>query len=108
MVAIRQLVRGEVWWFEPPNEKRRPYVILTRTETLPFLSEVVAAPLTRRARSIPTEVALDLSDGVPTECVVALDGLAPVGRAFLTQRITQLPPSRMAEICRALQIATGC
>ena len=100
--------RGEVWWFEPPEAKRRPVVILTRDEVIPHLNQITAAPTTRRIRSIPTEVELDQSDGMPASCAVTLDNVLPVRPAFLTSRLTTLGPDRMSEICRALARSLAC
>jgi len=37
--------RGEVWWGEEPERKRRPYLVLTRNSAIGTLHEVlVAAP----------------------------------------------------------------
>jgi mRNA-degrading endonuclease toxin of MazEF toxin-antitoxin module len=54
--------RGEVWWHEPPGEKRRPVLILTRTEA----------------------------------------------KSLLTERVTELGPDLMDQVCRALAYATSC
>lgn len=108
MTGSAEHARGEVWWFEPPDEPRRPFVILTRTTVLPYLSHVVAAPLTRTERDIPTEVALHPDDGVPVECVVQLDNLTRLSPAFLSERLTTLSPTRMLQICRAARIAIDC
>lgn len=100
--------RGDVWWFEPPHLKRRPVVVLTRNEAIPHLNQLIAAPVTRVIRSIPTEVELDADDGMPTACVVSLDNLVSVRPAFLTERITTIGPRRMAQVCRALRHAAAC
>ncbi len=100
--------RGEIWWREAPNVARRPFLILTRDRAVPVLNTVLAIPATRTVRGIATEVALNSSDGMPDECVLTLDNLTAVDKATLTERITRLSEHRMAEVCRALQIATGC
>ncbi len=100
--------RGEVWWFEPPHLKRRPVLILTRDEVIPHLNQLIAAPLTRRIRGIPTEVELDPDDGVPVACAVTLDNLVSVRPAFLTAPICRLGPDRMARVCAALRRAVAC
>lgn len=108
MVSVQSIRRGDVWWYEPPNLKRRPVVILTRDDVLTRLNQVIAAPATRNIRSIPTEVPLDESDGMPAECVVTLDNVLAVRPAFLTGRITTLGFDAMRRLCRALQIAVDC
>jgi mRNA interferase MazF len=102
------VTRGEVWWYEPPDDKRRPYLILSRDAVLPLVSRVLAVPATTQVRSIPTEVVLDQSDGMPQPCVLTLDNLEPITKAYCTDRITLLGPERLGEICRALQIAVDC
>ena len=99
---------GDVWWFEPPNSTRRPYVILTRTAAIPYLNRLTAAPLTRTIRDIPTEVPLEASDGVPVECVIQLDNITRLPSAYLTEHITKLGTDRMAQVCRAARIAIDC
>lgn len=100
--------RGEVWWGEEPDRKRRPYLILTRNSAIGVLNEVLVAALTTTIRSIPTQVELDESDGMPVVCAVNLDNLMMMPLRQLTERICDLGPERMAEICAALDAATEC
>lgn len=102
------VTRGEVWWYEPPESKARPYLILTRTEVIPHLSDLLAMPATRTVRGIPTEVPLDHDDGMPVECVLTADNMSLVQSAFLTQPIATLSADRMTDVCEAIRIATGC
>jgi mRNA-degrading endonuclease toxin of MazEF toxin-antitoxin module len=108
MVTSRRVARGEIWWFEPPQAKARPVVILTRDEVIPHLNHLIAAPTTRRIRSIPSEVELDDTDGMPVTCAVSLDNVFPVRPAFLTTRLTILGPERMSQICQALANSIAC
>jgi mRNA interferase MazF len=102
------VARGEVWWHEHPNRGRRPYLVLTRTEAVAVLNQVVAVPATRTIREIPTEVRLDPGDGMPVECVLSLDNVSTVRKALFTERITVLEAAKMAEVCEALRAATAC
>jgi len=102
------VARGEVWWYEDPRTGRRPFLVMTRDEAIPVLNQVLAVPATRTVRGIPTEVELDASDGMPARCVLALDNMALVRTALLTERITRLAPERMRAICDALVVATAC
>lgn len=102
------LSRGDVWWCEHPDAGRRPYLILTRTEACAVLNQVLAVPATRTVRGIPTEVALDTSDGMPVSCVLTLDNIALVRPALCTSRITQLSAQRMREVCESLGHAVAC
>lgn len=100
--------RGEVWWYEHPRFGRRPFLILTRDEAIPVLTQVLAAPATRTVRGIPTEVALGEDDGLPAACALTLDNVAPIRPSLCTERIATLPAHRMREVCDALAAATAC
>lgn len=97
-----------MWWYEHPDAGRRPFLLLTRTEAMAVLDQVVAVPATRTARGIPTEVALDRSDGMPEPCVLALDNVTVIRPALCTGLVTRLSPARMGEVCQALRLATLC
>lgn len=102
------VARGEVWWHEHPDEGSRPWLVLTRTEFVPVLNEVLAVPTTRTVRNIPTEVPLDEDDGMPSACALSLDNMSLIRPSLCTTRITTLGPARMEQVCEALRIATGC
>jgi mRNA interferase MazF len=99
---------GEIWWYEPPGLKRRPYLILTRTEALGHLNRLLAVPATRTVRDIPTEVYVDRSDGMPGPSVLSLDNLALAYRAYFTTKIATLERAKMLEVCEALRFAVAC
>ena len=102
------VARSEVWWAESPGQKRRPYLVVTRQSAIQYLHSVIAVPATRTVRGIPTEVRLDEDDGMPVPCVLSLDNLVLMPKAFLVRRQCRLGLAKMAEVCRALQVATGC
>lgn len=100
--------RGEVWWGEIESVGRRPFLVMTRTAAIPVLHSVLAAPVTRTIRDIPTELRLSTSDGMPTECVASFDNLRVVTKAYLVERQCTLDPIRLTEACAALQAAVDC
>lgn len=100
--------RGEVWWLEVPDSKRRPAVVLTRQVVLDRLIQVTVAAVTTQRRDLPTEVALAVEHGMPRPCVVSLDNLHTIFRGYLTERITTLDEATMALVCRALRVAVAC
>ena len=105
MVAPR---RGDIWWGELPDQKARPFLVLTRDEAIDVLSRIIAAPVTRTIRGIPSEVPLGPEDGLPVECVASFDNVMPVPKAMLVRRLGALAPSRRQEPCEALRAATDC
>lgn len=100
--------RGDVWWYTPENEKARPYIVLSRDDSIPHLNKLIAVPTTRRGRGIPSEILLDQSNGMPAECVANTDNTDSIYKAYCTTRITQLSAPMMNAICIALSRSTGC
>lgn len=100
--------RGEVWWGEIDDIGRRPFLVMTRTPAIRVLNSVVAAPVTRTVRNIPTELSLGPDDGMPTDCAASFDNLRVVPKAYLVERLCALDPTRLMEACRALRAAVDC
>ena len=100
-------LQGEIWWAEA-EDKRRPVLIVTRSEAVPVLTWLVVAPVTRTVRGIPTEVALGPDEGLPTACAASFDNVQPIRRSFLTQRVGRLGAARRPELCRALSALADC
>ncbi|MEO5679845.1 MAG: type II toxin-antitoxin system PemK/MazF family toxin [Acidimicrobiales bacterium] len=100
--------RGEMWWGEHPEAGRRPYLILSRDASIPVRQRVVVAPATRTMRNIPSEVAVDEDDGLPSPCAISLDNITTVPRYQLTERICVLSPERLHDVCAALMTAVDC
>lgn len=99
--------QGEVWWAQA-QDKRRPVLIVTRSEAIPVLHRIIVAPVTRTVRAIPTELPLGPDDGLPIECAASFDNLQPIHRHLLTERAATLDPARRHELCRAMGALTDC
>lgn len=102
------VARGEIWWYEHPEAGRRPFLILTRDEAIPVLNQILAVPATTTTRSIPTEVGLGKTDGMPRACVLSADNVTVIRKSLCTKRITRLSAERIAEVCEALRTSTNC
>jgi len=99
--------QGEIWWAEA-EDKRRPVLVVTRSDAIPVLTWLVVAPVTRTVRGIPTEVALGPDHGLPVECAATFDNLQPIRRSYLSQRLGRLGVEDTVEICRALSALADC
>ena len=99
--------QGEVWWAEA-EDKRRPVLVVTRSEAIPVLTWLVVAPVTRSVRPIPTHLELGEAEGLDVPCAAAFDGLQPIRRAFLTERTGALDPARRTAFCQALRAVADC
>lgn len=100
--------RGEIWWGEIEDLGRRPFLVMTRSVAIPVLRNVLAAPVTRTVRDIPSELRLGPEDGMPVECAASFDNLRVVPKAHLVERQCVLDPARLVEACQAIRAAVDC
>ena len=82
--------------------------MLTRDEAIDRLNDVFVVLATTNIRGIPTEVELGVADGMPRACVLNADHVASLPKGYLGDLIATLGSERLAEVCRALDRATGC
>jgi mRNA interferase MazF len=100
--------QGEVWWAEG-LDKRRPVLVLSRSESISVLEAILVVPITRTIRGIPSELRLGPAEGLPAECVAAFDTIQPVPwRGLLIRRTGTLAPERMWEFCEAFRATADC
>ena len=99
--------QGEIWWAEA-EDKRRPVLVVTRSEAVAVLTWILVAPVTRTVRHIPTEIALWEREGLAVECAASFDNLQPIRRSFLTERVGGLGVEHRRAICRALAAMADC
>jgi mRNA interferase MazF len=103
------LSRGEVRLcrFAPPD-KERPVLVLTRDSAVGHLATVTVAPITSTIRGVPSEVVLDIDDGMKGRCAVNLHNAVTLTQARLGRRVSALSAERMREVCAALRFSLGC
>ncbi len=102
------IARGDIRWFRfGAPDKRRPVVVLGRSDILPSLSQVPVIPLSTQARGLAWEITLTQADGVPSPCVVKPEWIRIVERAYLGPWIATLPEARWGDIRRALLDVLG-
>jgi mRNA interferase MazF len=103
------LNRGDVHLcrFAPPD-KQRPVLILTRNSALSHLSTVTVAPITSTVREVPSEVVLDIDDGMKRRCAVNLHNVVTISQERLGSRVSSLSRLRMQEVCAALRFSLEC
>jgi mRNA interferase MazF len=104
--VVARPTQGEIWWAEA-EDKRRPVLVVTRTEAVAVLTGIVVAPVTRTVRNIPTEVLLGETEGLNVECVASFDNLQRIRRSALVERIGSLG-ARNPEICSSLRALADC
>jgi mRNA interferase MazF len=89
-------------------DKQRPVLVLTRDSAVGYLATVTVAPITSTIRGVPSEVILDVDDGMKNRCVVNLHNAVTVAQTRLGRRVTALSAQRMQEVCAALRFSLGC
>ena len=99
-------VQGDIWWAEAEG-RRRPVLVVTRSEAVPVLNRILIAPITRTVRRIPTEVLLGTGDGLAEPCAASFDNLQPIHKSFLTEHLGSVR-HRRHEICQALSALADC
>jgi mRNA interferase MazF len=82
-------------------------LLLSREDAYSYLDKFLAAEITTTIRSIPVEVSLGKSEGLPSRCVANFDNVRTIRRSALTRQIGVLTRARIAEVKRALGYALG-
>lgn len=100
--------QGDILWLETPDRKPRPALVLTRSEAIPVLVDVMVAPITSRIRELPSEVVLGTADGVPRRCVANLQHVDLVPKSALQRQAGRLARGRWYEVCDAFRAAIAC
>jgi mRNA interferase MazF len=104
-----RLERGQIWQYSFSRpDKRRPVVVLTRSEVIELLHTVIVAPITSTIYGAPSEVVIGIDEGLKRESAINLDHVQTVDKTKLTRFVGTLGPHKMKAVCRALAIATGC
>jgi mRNA interferase MazF len=96
-----------VWWGQSPDEKGRPYLVVSRNAANNVMQRVLVAPVTLRIRGLPSELALGVDEGLPVESVASFDNLQPFSKALLVRRLGALGP-RLHEICSVAGATLDC
>ena len=98
--------QGDVWWAETEH-KRRPVLIVSRSDVSGRLNRLIVAPVSTTVRGVPTEIALGRSEGLHVDCAASLDNLTPQPVDMLTTQVGHLALARN-RICAALGALADC
>jgi mRNA interferase MazF len=101
--------RGDIWLytFSRPD-KRRPVLVLSRSEVIDLLHTVIVAPITTTVHGAPSEVIVGIDEGLKQQSAINLDHVQTVDKTKLKHFVGTVPPQKMNAVCSALAIATGC
>jgi len=100
--------RGEIWLAQA-GRKRRPVLVLTRSEALEVRSLVTVAEVTSTTRGLAAEVPVDHElAGLNQESAINCDGLHTVPQTMLTRRVGAIDEKDLNRVCAAIDYALGC
>lgn len=101
--------RGEIWLYTFGSpDKRRPVLVLSRQKAISLLRTVLVAPITSSAHGAPSEVQVGIEEGQSTIRWSTWTKFRPWTRGGSNHFVGTVGPAKMAAVCRALMIATGC
>jgi len=102
------LRRGELW-LARVGRKRRPVLVLTRTEVIHVRELVTVAEVTTSIRGLATEVDVDQAEvGLVRPSVISCDGIHTISQASLTGPIGEVDHDTMHRVCLAISYALDC
>ena len=91
------------------GRKKRPVLVLTRTEVIDVRALVTVAEVTTSIRGLAAEVEVDhLQVGLDRASVINCDGIHTVARSTLTRAVGVVSDDTMRKICSAVSYALGC
>jgi mRNA-degrading endonuclease toxin of MazEF toxin-antitoxin module len=100
--------QGEIWLAQV-GRKRRPVLVLTRSEVLDVRALVTVAEITTSMRGLAVEVLLDHDElGLDRESAVNCDGLHTVPQTMLTEFVGVVDQPPVNRVCSAVSYALGC
>lgn len=102
------MTRGQIWFAEV-GRKRRPVLVLTRSEVIDVRALVTVAEVTTSIRNIAAEVEFDHEEaGLDRPSVINCDGIHTVPRASLTTYAGVVTEATMERVCSTVGYALGC
>jgi mRNA-degrading endonuclease toxin of MazEF toxin-antitoxin module len=100
--------RGELWLAQV-GRKRRPVLVLTRSEVIDVRDLVTVAEVYTSIRGLAAEVDIDHGEvGLDRPSVINCDGIHTVAQAALTGPVGQVSDDIMRKVCSAVSYALGC
>jgi mRNA interferase MazF len=68
----------------------------------------MVAPITSTIHGAPSEVIVGVDEGLKKDSAINLDHVQTVDKQRLKRFIGSVGPDKLAAVCKALAIATGC
>lgn len=102
------VARGELWWGETPDDKGRPFLVVSRDAAHDVMQRVLVAPVSTRIRRVPSELPVGADEGLPRKSVASFDNLRPFPKAMLVRRLGAVAATRRHLICTVAAATLDC
>jgi len=90
----------------PDPRRSRVFVIVSRQAVIDSrFSSVICAPVYSSYHGLSSQIAIGVDQGLKHDSAVHCDELVSLPKSVLTDYIGSLPPSKIAELNRALSVA---
>ena len=103
--------RGELWLAEV-GRKKRPVLVMTRSEVIDVRALVTVAEVTTYIRGLASGVNVDHAEhaevGLNRPAAINCDGIHTVTQQSLTTRVGRVSDDVMRKVCTAVSYAIGC
>jgi mRNA interferase MazF len=100
--------RGELW-LAVVGRKKRPVLVMTRSEVIDVRALVTVAEVTTSIRGLACEVEVDhVQAGLDQPSVINCDGIHTVKQQSLTTLVGRVGDDVMRKVCAAVSYALGC
>lgn len=100
--------RGEIWLAQV-GRKKRPVLVLTRSEVIDVRELVTVAEVTTTIRGLAVEVDIDhVEVGLDRPSVINCDGIHTVAQSALREKVGAVGDGSMRQVCSAVSYALGC
>ena len=102
------MTRGELW-LARVGRKKRPVLVLTRSEVIEVRALVTVTEVTTSVRGLAAEVEVDhVEAGLDGPSVINCDGIHTVAQTVLTGPVGEVSDQIMRKVCSAVSYALGC
>jgi mRNA interferase MazF len=96
-------------WLAQVGRKKRPVLVLTRSEVIDVRDLVTVAEVTTSTRGLAVEVPIDhLEVGLDQPSVINCDGVHTVAQTAMTELVGEVGDDTMRRVCSAVNHALGC
>jgi mRNA interferase MazF len=100
--------RGELWVAEA-GRKKRPVLVITRSEVIDVRALVTVAEVTTSIRGLASEVKVDhVQIGLDRPSVINCDGIHTLNQQSLTTLVGRVSDDVLHKVCTAVSHALGC